>query len=179
VFDGLGERWLVEDNAFKPYRCGIVAYPGIDAAVAMSARVGVERIAAAELRCHPLVAELMGEPDPADGLRARFSAPHGVAAGLADDAVGLRQYEDGRVRGDDLVRLRARMRLVVDEGCARDAATLMVRTVDGEELTEHVAHVRGGLARPLSDADLPCARRSAGSSSRCCRARTSRANRRR
>lgn len=154
VLDGLGTRWLVEDNAFKPYPCGIVAHPGIDAAMAMSERTDASRITAIELRCHPLVAELMGEPDPQHGLRARFSALHGVAAGLADGTVGLAQYEDERVRGEDLVRLRGIARLVVDDGCARDAATLWVRTADGEELTEHVEHARGSLARPFTDDEL-------------------------
>lgn len=154
VLDGLGTRWLVEDNAFKPYPCGIVAHPGIDAAVALSARVDAGRVETIELRCHPLVAELMGEPDPQHGLRARFSALHGVAAGLADGTAGLAQYDDARVRAEDLVRLRGVARLVVDDDCARDAATLRVRTTDGEELTEHVAHARGSLARPFTDEEL-------------------------
>lgn len=154
VLDGLGERWLVEDNAFKPYPCGIVAHPGIDAAVALAPRVDADEIVEVELHCHPLVAELMGEMDPQHGLRARFSAIHGVAAGLADGSVGLPQYEDARVRSEDLIRLRGVGRLVVEGDCARDAATVRVRTGDGRVLEEHVAHARGSIARPFSDADL-------------------------
>lgn len=154
VLDGLGERWLVQDNAFKPYPCGIVAHPGIDAAVSLAPRVDAGRIAEVELHCHPLVAELMGAMDPQHGLQARFSAIHGVAAGLADGSVGLPQYEDARVRSEDLIRLRGIGRLVVSEDCARDAATVRVRTESGEVLSEHVAHARGSLARPLTDEEL-------------------------
>ncbi|WP_375541687.1 hypothetical protein [Paraburkholderia sp. CNPSo 3281] len=79
-----GERWELLFNTYKPYPCGIVAHPAIDADLAIADRIAdASSIDAIVLRCHPLVPELMGNPQPQDGLQARFSAIHGVAAALA------------------------------------------------------------------------------------------------
>jgi 2-methylcitrate dehydratase PrpD len=142
-------------NTYKPYPCGIVAHPSIDAAVALSGKAGaIDAIAEVTARCHPLVPELMGNLTPADGLQARFSAVHGIAMGLRDGSVGLRQYEDAVVTAADVVALRARIRLAPDPEIGRDESRLIVRLGDGTQLEEHVAHARGSLERPLTDKEL-------------------------
>jgi 2-methylcitrate dehydratase PrpD len=151
---GEPERWRLLENTFKPYPCGIVSHPGIEAGERLAGAVRGGEIEEAELRCHPLVVELTGNPQPRDGLEARFSTIHGVAAALLDGTVGLAQYEDERVRAADLVELRGRLRLVPDDDCPRDAAELTVRHADGRLLHEAVEHARGSLARPLGWDDL-------------------------
>jgi 2-methylcitrate dehydratase PrpD len=142
-------------NTYKPYPCGIVAHPAIDAAVALSPRIAdratIEQVT---VRCHPLVPELMGNPDPHDGLQARFSAIHGVAAGICDGAVGLAQFADERVVRADVRELRARTKLSPQGDVARDEVRIEVRLSDGSTLEEHVAHARGSLERPLTDKEL-------------------------
>ena len=150
----LGERWELADNTYKPYPCGIVAHPSIDAALALRERLPVEAIAELHAHCHPLVPELMGNPDPQDGLEARFSAIHGIAAALCDGSVGLAQYEPERVRRADVRELRAKTALVPNPAVARDAARLEARLHDGTSIAETVAHARGSMARPLTDAEL-------------------------
>jgi 2-methylcitrate dehydratase PrpD len=154
----MGERWELLFNTYKPYPCGIVAHPAIDAGLAIAPRVAeIADVAAIEsiaLRCHPLVPELMGNPQPKDGLQARFSAIHGVAAALCDKRVGLAQYEDARVVQDDVRQLRALTTLVPDTSVNRDEVFISVTLKDGATLEHHVEHARGSLARPLTDAEL-------------------------
>ena len=154
MLDALGERWELAQNTYKPYPCGIVAHPSIDAALALHARVEVGAIESLHAHCHPLVPELMGNPDPQDGLEARFSAIHGMAAALCDGRVGLPQYEFERVRRADVRALRAKTTLVPDAALARDAARLEARLRDGSVVEERVEHARGSMARPLTDAEL-------------------------
>jgi 2-methylcitrate dehydratase PrpD len=154
MLDALGERWELADNTYKPYPCGIVAHPSIDAALALRERVEAGAIAEVRAYCHPLVPELMGNPDPQDGLEARFSAIHGIAAALCDGRVGLPQYESARVRSVQLRAMRAKTTLVARPDVARDAARLEARLRDGTTVHEHVTHARGSLARPLTDAEL-------------------------
>jgi 2-methylcitrate dehydratase PrpD len=104
--------------------------------------------------CHPLVLELTGNPDPKDGLEAKFSAIHGAAAGIQDGQVGLAQYTDSAVRSESLTALRGKIALVVDPALDRDQATATLITRDGGVLTERVAHARGSLQRPLTDDEL-------------------------
>jgi 2-methylcitrate dehydratase PrpD len=151
---GLGEDWQLLRNTYKPYPCGIVIHPAIDAAVDIAPELEPDDIARVVVRCHPLVPELTGNPDPQDGLEARFSTIHGVAAGLVDGEVGLPQYDDDRVRRSDLVAMRARVELRVDDEVARDAAILEIERTDGSTERSTVEHARGSLARPLSDEEL-------------------------
>jgi 2-methylcitrate dehydratase PrpD len=147
--------WELERNAFKPYPCGIVAHPSIDAAIEASGLVGdPDAIAAVKITCHPLVPELMGRRQPEDGLQARFSAYHAAAAGLLDGQVGLAQFSDERATMPDVARLRALITLVPTETCARDEATIRVEEAGAETVAVHVPHARGSLARPLTDNEL-------------------------
>jgi 2-methylcitrate dehydratase PrpD len=142
-------------NTYKPYPCGIVAHPSIDAAVALAARIGSPgSVAAVVVHCNPLVPELMGNLTPADGLQARFSAVHGVTMGLRDGTVGLAQYDDAIVVADDVAALRARVKLEPDEAMPRASARVSVRLNDGTVVEETVTHARGSLERPLTDAEL-------------------------
>jgi 2-methylcitrate dehydratase PrpD len=149
------DDWELERNAFKPYPCGIVAHPAIDAAIDASARVADRSaIASVAVSCHPLVPELMGTVQPADGLQARFSARHGVAVGLLDGRAGLPEFSDARATADDVVRLRGLTALTPSTEIARDEAKLTVTLADGQSIVAHVPHARGSLARPLTDAEL-------------------------
>jgi 2-methylcitrate dehydratase PrpD len=158
---GLGEEWELEKNTFKPYPCGIVSHPLIDAAIALSPGLrGENDVTEVVARCHPLVVELMGRRQPADGLQARFSAAHTIAAGLLDGELTLRQLSDARVRAQDVRRLRGLIRFAPRPDLARDEASVEIRFADGATETEHVAHARGSLARPLSDDELAAKARS-------------------
>lgn len=153
--DDFGERWELLFNTYKPYPCGIVAHPAIDGGLALSTKIGdVKSIDAITLRCHPLVPELMGNPQPKDGLQARFSAIHGVAAALCDRQVGLAQYDDERVVRDDVREVRAKTTLSPDASVQRDEVFIEARLKDGSTLSHHVEHARGSLARPLTVDEL-------------------------
>lgn len=151
-----GTRWELLDNTFKPYPCGIVCHPAMDAAIALSdeLRDRLDEVARIVILCHPLVAELTGNPEPRTGLQARFSTIHGVAAGLADGRAGLPQYGDGRVTEPDLVSLRSRTRLQVDPGRSRASAAVQVHLYDGTVLSQDVGHAWGSLERPLTGKEL-------------------------
>jgi 2-methylcitrate dehydratase PrpD len=155
MLDGFGVRWELLSNTYKPYPCGIVAHPSIDAALELAPKVGEPtRIASIEARCHPLVPELMGNPNPTDGLEARFSAIHGISAAMCDKRVGLPQYETERVNRADVRAVRAKTKLVPDVTVNRDGAILDVVLTDGTKLHEEVEHARGSVARPLTDEEL-------------------------
>jgi 2-methylcitrate dehydratase PrpD len=153
--DRLGGHWELELNTYKPYPCGIVSHPSIDAALELAGSLDdIAQVVGIVAHVHPLAIELTGNATPVDGLQARFSTAHGIAAGLADGAVGLQQYEDTRVRSDDLVRLRGLVRLVADTSCARDEAHLCVELASGQQLLAHVPHARGSHDRPLTDDEV-------------------------
>src|SRR6185295_13149201 len=92
--DELGSRFEISFNTYKPFACGIVIHPTIDAATQLRAQgVGAEDVARVELRVHPLVLELTGKKEPQDGLQAKFSVYHGFAAGLIFGRAGETEYD--------------------------------------------------------------------------------------
>nr|EJJ01679.1 mmgE/PrpD family protein [Rhodococcus sp. JVH1] len=150
-----GSEWELTKNTFKPYPCGIVAHPVIDAAVEAARQVpDPTQITAVSISCHPLVPELMGRRQPTDGLQARFSAYHAAAAGLLDGEVGLPQFTDARVRAVDTTRLRDLITLQPSGERARDEATVRVEQANAQPVIVWVEHARGSLARPLTDQEL-------------------------
>lgn len=155
VMRGLGETWHLLDNAVKPYPCGIVAHPVIDAGRALRDRgTDPRRVRRLAVHCNPLVPDLMGKKDPADGLQARFSAVHGLAVGLLDDSVGLGSYTDERVRQKDVIDLRSRTELLPTPSCARDAVSVTAELDDGSSVTVDIEHARGSIDRPLTSDEV-------------------------
>nr|WP_277349030.1 hypothetical protein [Streptomyces sp. HNM0575] len=145
-------------NTFKPYPCGIVTHPAIEAAEHLAASVrdagGPDAVTDVALHCHPLVPELTGNADPFDGLQARFSTVHGVAAGLLLGVVDLGAYEDGFVRSEAMKQLRAKVRLLASPERDRAEAGIQVTTSGSETLRHHVPAARGSEQQPMTDADL-------------------------
>jgi 2-methylcitrate dehydratase PrpD len=155
LFGSWDGDWELERNTFKPYPCGIVAHPVIDAAVGVAGLVGdPAAIRTVRITCHPLVPELMGRRQPGDGLQARFSAYHAAAVGLLDGAVGLPQFADARAVAADVARLRDLITLVPGDDCARDEARIEVLRDGGPPIELHVPHARGSLARPMTGDEL-------------------------
>src|SRR5262249_40663910 len=74
ITDGLGERFEIAFNSYKPFACGIVIHPSIDGCVQLrnAHALRADDIARIDLRVHPLVLELTGKTAPRTGLEAKF-----------------------------------------------------------------------------------------------------------
>jgi 2-methylcitrate dehydratase PrpD len=111
ITDGLGERWEVPGIFFKPYPVNHYTHAGIDAALAIRARLGTEfdvgQIERLELGCAASPLRTIGEPRdekirPHSGYHAQFSGPFTVAAALLGGG-GLGVYRPSS-QSDDLCR---------------------------------------------------------------------------
>ena len=151
----LGKRFEISTNTYKPFACGIVIHPGIDAAVQLRERgITPEQVARIELRVHSLVLELTGNKEPRDGLQGKFSVYHGVAAGLIFSRAGEAEFSDGIVNRADVVALRRKVQATVDDSIDEVAAHVTAVLNDGRRVEVRVEHAIGSLQRPLSDAQL-------------------------
>ena len=154
--DGLGDHWELYRNGLKPYACGVVNHPLIDAMVRFRDTHGVtsEMVAEVRARVHPLVLELVDRPHPRVGLEGKFSYQHSMAVGLVDGAAFPAQYTDARVADPEITRLRDRITATVDDAQEEGSGEVSVVLKDGRELTEVVDHATGTPENPLSDAQL-------------------------
>ena len=153
--DELGQRFEISFNTYKPFACGIVIHPSIDAAVQLREQgVRAEDVERIELKVHSLVLELTGKKEPADGLQGKFSVYHGVAAGLVFGRAGEHEYDDAIVTREDVVALRRKVVATVDDSIDEAAADVTAVLHDGRRVHVFVEHAIGSLERPLSDAAL-------------------------
>jgi 2-methylcitrate dehydratase PrpD len=153
--DELGQRFEISFNTYKPFACGIVIHPSIDACVQLRERgVKPEDVERIELKVHSLVLELTGKKEPADGLQGKFSVYHGCAAGLIFGRAGEPEYADGIVTRADVVALRRKVVAVVDDTIDEASADVTAVLRDGCRVHVFVEHAIGSLQRPMSDAAL-------------------------
>jgi len=151
----LGESWEILANAYKPYPCGVVLFPVIDACLELRQHVpAVEQIAQVTVRGHPLMRERADRPAVETGREAKVSIQHSVAVALLDGAAGLAQYTDRRVADPTVRALRARVAFEEDAGVPVEAAVVILRLADGSSFSEHVRDGRGTPGRPMSDDEL-------------------------
>jgi 2-methylcitrate dehydratase PrpD len=151
----LGKRFEISINTYKPFACGIVIHPTIDAGTQLRAKGikpgDIERV---ELKVHSLVLELTGKKEPQDGLQAKFSVYHGFACGLIFGQAGETEYEDDIVLRPDVTDLRRKVVATVDDSIREEQADVTAVLKDGRREHVFVKHAIGSLERPMTDADL-------------------------
>lgn len=154
--DGLGENWEILNNTFKPYPCGVVLNPVIEACLALHADGGFDpgEIVEVELTGHPLLRRRTDRPGVTSGRLAQVSAQHAVAAGLLRGKADLDSFSDEWVGDPELRAFGAKLRFTDDPSFALEAARLTLRLAGGREIVRTVDAAKGGLARPMSDAEL-------------------------
>ncbi len=156
ITERLGQTWEIAINTYKPFACGIVIHPAIDACVQLRNQHGlkpsdVDRVV---LRAHPLVQELTGKKTPKVGLESKFSVYHSCAVALLHGRAGEHEYSDEAVNDPAVLALRSRVELVVDPQIHEASVDLRIATTDGRDLQIFVEHAIGSVERPMSDAQL-------------------------
>lgn len=156
ITDALGSRWEIMQNAYKPYPCGIVIHPVIDACLDLRVahRIDPAQIAKVEVTVHPLAQQLCGRKTPRDSLEGKLSLYHSAAVALCDGEAGVEQFLDARVAAPDVVALREMIAVSADAAIGAEQARVRVLLANGAAHEMFVEHARGCLARPMTDAEL-------------------------
>jgi 2-methylcitrate dehydratase PrpD len=157
VTRGLGEEWEISKVAYKPYPCGVVLNPVLDACLALSARMDPRRLDAIEsieLTGHPLLRHRTDRPNIQTGRESQVSAQHAVPVALLRGDAGLEAFSDEAVADPKLRALGSLLRFRDDESFSIDSAKVVLRFRDQTTEQEHVHMARGSLQRPLTDQEL-------------------------
>jgi 2-methylcitrate dehydratase PrpD len=151
----LGQRFEISFNSYKPFACGIVIHPSIDACVQLREQgVRPEQVERIELKVHSLVLELTGKKEPADGLQAKFSVYHGCAAGLMFGRAAEEEFSDAIVNRPDMVALRRKVIATVDDAIDEASVDVTAVLTDGRRVHVFVEHAIGSIENPMTDALL-------------------------
>lgn len=156
ITEGLGQRYEAALNTYKPFPCGIVLHPAIDAAIQLQRanKIDLDKIDHVTLKIHPNVLELTGKKTPTDGLESKFSVYHAVAVALIEGAGGMKQFSDRAARDPKVIALRQKVQPTVDPAIKADQVDMTIAFKDGKTLHKFIEHAVGSVEAPLSNDDL-------------------------
>jgi 2-methylcitrate dehydratase PrpD len=159
----LGERWVMNGVAFKPYACGTMTQPFIDCAIGL-AESGVRAEDVREIVCdvaegtvHRLWEPLEVKRRPPTPYAAKFSTPFCIAVGFFDRRAGFNQFDESRLRDERVLALASRIRYRVnpaDEYPRNFSGHVRAELTDGTIREFRQPHMRGGAHSPLSAEEI-------------------------
>ena len=156
IVDGLGTRWETRLNSYKPFACGIVIHPTIDACIRLRDELGarVKEIDSLHLDVHPLVLELTSKREPGTGLEGKFSVFHAAACGLLHGDGSPTAFTDAMVVKPDIVALRDAVTATANPDRHSASVRVEARLRNGTIVTKDIERAIGSRDRPLSDAQI-------------------------
>ncbi|BCJ90440.1 hypothetical protein IZ6_11750 [Terrihabitans soli] len=156
ILDTLGKSWEAELNSYKPFACGIVIHPAIDAGIQIhdEHKIKPEDVETIELLAHPFVLELTGKTEPKTGLESKFSIFHSAAYALARGDGSPTAFTDEAATDPQIVALRKRVKVTTDKSVHEDEVTYTVKTKDGKTIKKYIEHAIGSVHKPLSNEQL-------------------------
>ncbi len=149
----LGRSWEITRNGYKPYACGVVLHPLIDAVIAAAkkARTAPDAVTAIELQVHPHAVKITGVDNPQSGLMAKFSINHAAAVSYIDGNAGITQFSDARAADAGVLALRRKVAVDTVDSFGKDEAKATVVTTSGARHEVHIPHASGTVANPMAD----------------------------
>lgn len=153
---GLGTDYEIVENSYKPFACGIVIHPVIDACCGLREQhpLTADLIERIDLRVHPLVLKLTGKPTPQTGLEGKFSVFHAAAVALLRGSAAPREFTDEVVLDAAVVGLRTRVHATIDDSLLEEQARVVIQLKDGRKFEKFVEQAVGSSKNPMSNADL-------------------------
>jgi len=155
ITEGLGQRWEIACNTYKPYAAGIVFHAVIDACLELRETLGamVAQIARVTVAGDALLLA-RGDRVVRNERDTRVSIHHCAAIALALGRADVADFEMPAVQDAELAALRAKVVAECDASLPRGAARVTIALANGSTHQAYVEHPRGSAERPLSDAEL-------------------------
>ncbi|BDH60176.1 hypothetical protein MTP04_03060 [Lysinibacillus sp. PLM2] len=145
-----GQTWEIYKNSFKPYACGIVLHPSIDACIYFGQNYKQEDVDKIDLYVNQYVLELTGKPTPKTGLEGKFSIYHtGSVAFLYGDA-GESEYKDNIVNSTEVIAFREKINPVVDENVPEESVKGVITLKDGTTEEIYIERATGSVENPMT-----------------------------
>lgn len=163
LLDGLGQHWVTENLAFKPFACGTMTQPYVDCAIDLANQgVDLDQIKAIECEVGEGTVHRLWDPphikqNPPTAYAAKFSGPYCVAAGLLYKDAGLSEFTDATVQNPKVLALAQKVSHIVDPQNPYPANyTGHVRLLmqDGRVLEAKRPCLRGGAQAPMTTDEI-------------------------
>lgn len=140
--------------AIKKHPSQYGTHRGIDAALDLQQRYGIDPERMAAVHIETPVMRYVGRPYPETGLDGKFSFQYTVAASLLDRRIGIETFTDEAVRRPEILDLLGRttvhMRPDIPANFEEMWVAVRVETTDGQTYVSRCNRPRGIWGNPLS-----------------------------
>ena len=153
--EDLGRTWELSRNALKPYPCGVVLHPVIDACLDLRvlddfSTAAIDRVV---VRGNSLL-KARTDRRVTTGREAQVCLSHTVAVALLFGRAGAAEYTDALVNDAAVRAIADLVAIEVDDRVPVEAAGVVLHLKDGRRREAYVPHARGSLGRPMTDAEI-------------------------
>lgn len=153
----LGTRFEILRNTYKPYPCGIVIHPIIDACLELRRMHALNpaQITAVDIKASPGAMALCNNRNPQDEMQAHVSLHHWTAVAFIRGTARIQDMDtQTAVKDPSLMAFQDRVQATLDASLSADAAVVTVTLADGRRHTCRIDHGIGSVTRPMTDQEL-------------------------
>jgi 2-methylcitrate dehydratase PrpD len=156
LLDDFGERFEVLRNTYKPYPCGIVIHPILDACLQLKRDHAldhreIERVA---IKASRSAMALTDRRNATDEFQTHVSLYHWVAVAFVRGTARTTDMLTEVALDPTIVGFQERITAVRDDAITPDAAEVTVSLRDGQKRTCRIEHCIGSESQPMTDQQL-------------------------
>jgi 2-methylcitrate dehydratase PrpD len=159
----LGRIYALETDGIriKPYPCGGLTHPTIDATLELCAKhaIGADMIESVHADVVQHTASRIIFKVPQNGIQGKFCMPYLLARAIIDKRVGLDVFTDEAVRDPNILKLAERIEMRVDPNLKASSpggrpCRVTMRSKNGQTYTLEKEHAKGSPEVPMSVEEL-------------------------
>ena len=153
----LGHRFEILRNTYKPYPCGIVIHPIIDACLQLRKELSIaaEQIASVSIEASPGAMTLCNRRNPKDEMQAHVSLHHWTAVAFIRGTARIQDMDTATaVKDPGLMAFQDKVEATLNPAFAADSTQVTVTMTDGKRHVCKIEHGIGSAARPMTNAEL-------------------------
>jgi 2-methylcitrate dehydratase PrpD len=153
---------LIESGIrIKPYPCGGLTHPAIDAMLEFRANHGItaDEVESIEVGVGRHTFERIVFKVPENGLQGKFSMPYLMARALIDGKVFIEAFTDSAVQDVNILKLAQTVQMKLDGDLKPTAlgsrpCKVTIRLCDGRTYSRQVDYAKGSREVPMTDNEL-------------------------
>ena len=146
---GLGQNWIASQNTYKPYPCGFLLHPTLDACLVIdnSTTFALNDIERITVTVHPLSQIRADRIHPVDGLESKLSLQHAVAIALLRGEAGVRNFTDEAAKDLVVHACREKIKVIAEEGFSKDEARVVIHLKNGREIIREISEAQPPMSQ--------------------------------
>lgn len=156
ITQDIGENYEMMNNTYKPYPCGIVIHPAIDACLklASNSAISSKDINKILLRVHPDALQLCWRKLPTNELDAQVSLYHWVGAALVYKSAGLAQGAQACVMDPAVRAMQEKIHVESSSELTDNQAIATIHLQNGSQFEAKIDNAIGSVTNPMTNEQL-------------------------